>query len=90
MDTVYDLWFVREYEHRDDTEIHIGIYASEADAQAAVQLLKEKPGFREYPDGFDITPQRLGLTGWTEGFVTEIGPPPKDANGEAFDIPSWL
>lgn len=90
MDTVYDLWFIREYEHREDTELHIGVYASEVDAQAAVQSLKDKPGFRDYPDGFNIVPARLGLTGWVEGFVTEIGPPPKDAAGEAFDLPAWL
>ncbi|HEU4956314.1 MAG TPA: hypothetical protein VFT40_01665, partial [Sphingomicrobium sp.] len=77
MDTVYDLWFVREYEHREDTQLHIGIYASEADAAAAVEALKDKPGFRDYPEGFDIVPTRLGLTGWQEGFVTNIGPPPK-------------
>ena len=90
MDTVYDLWFVREYEHREDTQLHIGIYASEADAAAAVEALKDKPGFRDYPEGFDIVPTRLGLTGWQDGFVTNIGPPPKDAKGEAFDVPAWM
>lgn len=49
MDTVYDLWFVREYEHREDTQLHIGIYASEADALAAIETLKDKPGFRDTP-----------------------------------------
>ena len=90
MDTVYDLWFVREYEHREDTELHIGIYASEADALAVIETLKDKPGFRDYPEGFEINATKLGLTGWQDGFVTNIGPPPKDANGEAFDVPAWL
>lgn len=90
MDTVYDLWFIREYDHREDTELHIGIYASEADALAVVNALKSKPGFRDYPEGFDVIPTKLGMTGWQEGFVTEIEPPPNDADGEAFDLPAWL
>ena len=90
MDTVYDLWFIREYEHREDTELQIGIYASEADALAAIDTLKDKPGFCNYPEGFDIIPTKLGITGWQGGFVTKIGPPPKDADGEAFDVPAWL
>ncbi len=88
MDTVFDLWFTREYDHREDTELHIGIYASEREALAAVEALKEKPGFSDYPDGFDVIPTKLGLTGWQDGFVTSIGPPPKDAAGEAFDLPA--
>lgn len=90
MDIVYDLWFVREYEHREDTELHIGIYAAEAEAVAVVEALKDKPGFCDHPEGFDIIPTKLGMTGWKEGFVTNIGPPPKDAEGEAFDVPAWL
>ena len=90
MDTVYNLWFIREYEHREDTELHIGVHASEADALAAVETLKIEPGFRDYPEGFDVVPTKLGVTGWQRGFVTEIGPPPKDAEGEAFDLPAWL
>lgn len=90
MDTVYDLWFVREYDHREDTALHIGIYATETDALAVVERLKDKPGFRDFPEGFDIIATKLGMTGWLEGFVTNIGPPPKDALGEAIDLPAWL
>lgn len=32
MTVVYDLWFEREYPDLEDTELHIGIYATEADA----------------------------------------------------------
>ena len=89
MDSVYDLWFNREYEHREDAELHIGIYASEADAMAAVAILKQKPGFCDYPEGFEIYPVKLGMTSWQDGFVTTVGPPSKDASGEAFDVPAW-
>ncbi len=90
MEIVYDLWFTREYEHREDTELHIGIYASETEALAVVEKLRAKPGFRDHPEGFDIVPTTLGMTGWQEGFITTIGPPPKGASGEAFDLPAWI
>ena len=90
MDIVYDLWFIREYADREDTQLHIGIYRTEAEALAVVETLKEKPGFRDYPKGFEVNRTKLGMTGWQEGFVTEFGPPPKDAAAEAFDLPAWL
>ncbi|WP_421848216.1 hypothetical protein [Novosphingobium sp.] len=89
MTIVYDLWFTREYEDREDTELHIGIYASRADADVAIEALTGKPGFRDYPEGFEAHEVVLGRTGWQYGFITTIGAPPKDAAGEAFDLPAF-
>lgn len=74
MDTVFDCWFIREYPDREDTELHIGIYATEADVLAAIEPLKDKSGFCDYPEGFEIFPVKLGVTGWADGFVTEYVP----------------
>ena len=74
MTQVYDLWFEREYPDREDTELHIGIYASEADADQAIATLMSQPGFCDYRQGFNIYPVTLGVTGWQEGFVTEFVP----------------
>ncbi|MDH7972639.1 hypothetical protein QH494_10635 [Sphingomonas sp. AR_OL41] len=74
MTVVYDLWFEREYPDREDTELHIGIYATEADAADAVDRLRDQPGFRDFPAGCNIHPVTLGVTGWREGFVTEFIP----------------
>jgi hypothetical protein len=52
--------------------------------------LNSKPGFVDFPAGFEIYEVTLGLTGWREGFVTTFGPPPKGAAAEAFDLPAWL
>ncbi len=90
METVYDLWFVREYESREDTELRIGVYGSEVEAEVAAQALREKPGFCDFPEGFQVHPVKLGQTNWQDGFVTTFGPPPKDAAGEAFDLPAWF
>jgi hypothetical protein len=88
MASVYDLWFKWAYPRREDAEIHIGIYSTEAAAKAAVAELVEKRGFREHPSGFDIRKIELDRTGWQDGFVTEYGPPPKDATAEASDLPA--
>ncbi|WP_141694123.1 hypothetical protein [Rhizobium lusitanum] len=74
MTVVYDLWFEREYPHREDTELHIGIYATEADASEAIGRLRDQPGFRDFPEGFNIYPITLGATDWQEGFVTVYVP----------------
>jgi homoserine kinase type II len=89
MASVYDLWFTREYPDREDTELHIGIYGTEAAAAQAIEVLRDKPGFRDHPSGFEIHETELDRTGWRYGFVTEFGPPPKDAKSEAFDLPAF-
>lgn len=71
MNMVFDCWFIREHPDREDTELHIGIYATETDALAAIEPLKAKPGFCDYPEVFAIFPTKLGVTGWVDGFVTE-------------------
>ena len=74
MTVVFDLWFEREHPDREDTELHIGIYATEADATRAINLLRGRPGFRDFPEGFNIYSVSLGTTGWQEGFVSESVP----------------
>ena len=74
MAQVYDLWFERAYADREDTELHIGIYEVENDAVEAIARLRDQPGFRDFPAGFNIYLVTLGLTGWAEGFVTELVP----------------
>lgn len=47
----------------------IGVYVTEADAQAAVSRLRQQPGFREQPEGFHISRYELNKDHWTEGFI---------------------
>jgi len=68
-DTVYLLWFVQEQQDSEDIELLIGIYASEDDAKEAIERVKGKPGFVDFPAGFEIHPHKIGRDGWTEGFV---------------------
>lgn len=84
----FHLWHER-YDGRQDHEKLLGVYSTSERAEAAQALLRDKPGFRDYPDGFEIfTSNRMDGTGWEEGFVSVWGdeepdpnyvaPPPKD------------
>ena len=66
---VYGLWFVQEFADAEDIELLIGIYETEADAKAAIEQVKDKRGFVDFPQGFEIHPYRLGQTGWLDGFI---------------------
>jgi len=68
MDSVFLLWHVREAEG-DEDELLIGVYSTEEEAKAAIERLKGKPGFVDYPGGFQIHPHTLNRDGWTEGFI---------------------
>jgi hypothetical protein len=70
-DRVYLLWFVRERhdEKESDAELLIGVYDSETAAKAAIDRLKNKPGFVDFPEGFQIHLRELGQDSWTQGFV---------------------
>ena len=48
----------------------VGVYATHQDAEAAIQRLKNKPGFKDTVDAFLIEEYAIGRDGWTEGFVT--------------------
>jgi hypothetical protein len=73
MDTVYLLWYVRERDEGEDTELLIGVYRSKEDATAAIERLKGQPGFVAHPEGFEIHDYEVGKDHWTEGFARMIG-----------------
>ena len=64
MKSVHLLWHVH-----DDDEKLIGVYATNADAVAAKERLKQKPGFLNTPEGFQIEEYQLNQDHWTEGYV---------------------
>jgi hypothetical protein len=72
VNTVYLLWFEKEGpEGEEDTELFIGVYSSEAAAKAAIERLKGKRGFAEFPEGFQIYDHQLDRDGWTEGYFVD-------------------
>ena len=71
-DEVYLLWFVKEMpEGEDDIELLIGVYSSNDQAMAAIERVKHKPGFADFPQGFEVCPYSLDSDHWTYGFVLD-------------------
>ena len=46
----------------------IGVFATEQQAQAAMNQLKSQPGFKDYPNGFHIDAYPLNKINWSSGF----------------------
>jgi len=62
---VYLLWFKRD--GLDEVDIFVGAYSSEAQAKAAMERLRNKEGFVDFPQGFEIHPRELDRDTWVEG-----------------------
>ena len=65
MTSVHLLWHVRN-----EDEKLIGVYATNADAVAAKERLRQQPGFVDTPEGFEIHEYELNQDHWTEGYVS--------------------
>ncbi len=70
MTTVYLLWHVHETVPDHEDQKFIGAYSTEDKAKEAVARLTTQPGFKDYPDDFQIHPYVLDETDWQEGFIT--------------------
>lgn len=67
---VYTLHHVHPEDDTYDEDVKlIGIYASRAEAEAAIARVVDQPGFRDVPDGFRIDEHVLGRDEWVEGYV---------------------
>ena len=70
MQKVYYLYHIL-YEDTDDEEAKIiGIYSSYKKAELAMERMKNKPGFINFPDNFQIIEDVLNRDGWVDGFVS--------------------
>jgi SPOR domain len=67
---VHMLWFRRE--GLDEADIFIGPYSSEEQAKAAIERLRHKQGFVDFPQGFEINPYELDHDHWEEGFKFDV------------------
>ncbi|MGS2810490.1 DUF7336 domain-containing protein [Nocardia sp. MW-W600-9] len=65
--------FILKHEYRlsnanQDEVKDIGVFATEADAQAAIDQLRGEEGFRDHPEGFVIRKYEIGKDYWAEGY----------------------
>lgn len=70
MSVVYVLQHEYETDGGGDNVKFIGVYSSRERAEAAVERLRDQPGFSSYPEGFCIDEYKLDRDHWAEGFVT--------------------
>ena len=68
MTDVYLLWHIHDTGHGDEETKLIGVYSTKENAQQAISRLK--PGFKDYPNDFQIELCGVDETGWSEGFIT--------------------
>lgn len=69
MNSVFILHHSYELDELEQTKL-IGAYSSITEAEAAIERLIGKPGFKDHPDDFVITEYELNQDNWTEGFST--------------------
>jgi homoserine kinase type II len=67
---VFLAWHTTVDPDSEDSKL-LGIYSSDNAAQAAIDRVRGKPGFRRYPDGFEISEYEVDGDSWTEGFGFE-------------------
>jgi hypothetical protein len=60
--------FIVQHENDQESVFLIGVYATEADAQAAVERAKKLPGFKDYPGEFFVDFCTINKDHWTEGY----------------------
>jgi len=75
----YDLSHER-YDGRQDYEKLLGVYSTKEKAEEALAGLRDKPGFRDHPEGFEILAGPVDETGWLDGFVSAWGDEEPDPN----------
>ena len=64
---VYLLTHYRNDEELDGFKI-IGVFASEQEAENAISMLIDKPGFSDYQNNFNIGAYELNKIFWGDGF----------------------
>jgi hypothetical protein len=70
MRVVFSLWHRYTTKSWRDVERLLGVYTTKRRAQAAVQRFRNRPGFRRWPNGFEIDVDTLNDTQFELGFIT--------------------
>jgi hypothetical protein len=67
---VFILHHIHTFDNDEEDIKIIGIYSSHASATAAIERLRQQPGFCEVPEGFEISGYQVDVDHWSEGYVT--------------------
>ncbi|MBS2531630.1 hypothetical protein KGQ20_02470 [Catenulispora sp. NF23] len=72
---VYLLWHTHDLaadadDKPDEDAKLLGVYSSGLAAQARIVRARQLPGFRDSPDGFEVSEYTVDEDGWSEGYTT--------------------
>lgn len=72
---VYLLWHTHDLaadadDEPDDDAKLLGVYSSGQGAQARIARARQLPGFRDSPDGFEVSEYTVDEDEWNEGYTT--------------------
>ena len=81
MNKIYILHHSYTLDSHDETKL-IGTYSSEEEAKSAIERLKDKPGFRDRIESFEISEYELNKDNWTGGYSTITSIQVKNINNE--------
>ncbi len=69
----YELWHMRFDDEDRDYDKFLGIYSTRDKAEQGLARLRDKPGFRDHPDNFEIDEGPMNRTSMREGFIVLVG-----------------
>ena len=71
MNSVFILWHTNEFEDGHEDVKLIGVYSTRQRATEALERVRDQPGFRDRPAGFEISERAIDARDdWQEGYVT--------------------
>jgi hypothetical protein len=71
MNTAHLLWHVRaDDRYKEDAKL-IGAYSSSEAAAAAIDRVKDQPGFVDDVAGFEVSAYEIDKDHWAEGFIRD-------------------
>jgi homoserine kinase type II len=87
----YALWHMRFDDEDRDYDKFLGLYSTQEGAEQGLARLRDKPGFCDHPDKFEIYEGPMDNTSMREGFITVVGdeevPGPADPNALQKPVP---
>jgi hypothetical protein len=78
MNVVFLLWHSHALGEGGTDDKLIGVYSTEAEAEAAKARKLRYEGFRDVPDGFLIGAYELNRDYWSEGYITVVAEKPRE------------
>ena len=70
MQKVHYLHHTRDKGTEDEDDKKIGTFGSYQLAEEVINRIKDKPGFIDFPNDFQIVQSVLNREGWVDGFIT--------------------